>query len=330
MMSKNRKANTLDYTNSLSQAFNEQEKAFNMINASSLVPARYGKILLEYFTSGSGIGQVSTATYLSEGVYQETRVICRGNTLGSAHKTTLSFLNRTAASLAGKAFVVYDDVGPVSIWFNVDGANVNPAPVGTYRNIVVPLTASDSSTSMATKTYTAVNADSSFIAISSSYFIIISSSIAGVKNDSYDFNTSLYLKNTAGTSSKTLNSTYFLISSANDLVSYYVWYNVGGTGIDPSLSGKTGIMVPISSTSNAYQVAAATKVVLDTSGLFLTELTDDSIKISNLLVGPSTTSDTGTSDFVVFTTIAGLAREVVGVLSLGYDNLGCLVSVERV
>ena len=85
-MEKNDKPTTLDYTNAITSSHNEKAKALNVIAVNSLVPVRFGKVELEYITSGNGEGEVGKADYYSNGVYQETRVVTRGDKLGTAQR----------------------------------------------------------------------------------------------------------------------------------------------------------------------------------------------------------------------------------------------------
>ncbi|MEW6387364.1 MAG: flagellar hook protein FlgE [Thermodesulfobacteriota bacterium] len=64
----------------------------------------------------------------------------------------------------------------------------------------------------------------------------------------------------------TLNSTYWLISSPT--TDYYVWYNVGGAGVDPAVSGRTGIEVAVAALATANQVATATAAAIDAEADF--------------------------------------------------------------
>jgi len=59
-----------------------------------------------------------------------------------------------------------------------------------------------------------------------------------------------------------LNNKYFLINSANNENQYYVWFNVGGNGIDPSISYRTGLPVNIYPNSSAAVIATALAPVL--------------------------------------------------------------------
>lgn len=329
MASKNEKTTKLDYTNAITAAYNDDAHALNVVNVNSLVPVRFGKVEVQYISSGNGAGQVGQADYYSNGAYQETRIVFRGDNLGSAHKTTINFVNRTPASLAGKAIVLYDNGGAVNVWFNVDFANSQPSVPGTYRAIAVNLLSSQDPDTVAKKVAQAMAMDSSFLGVYSLTYVIISSSSAGARSDSYDFNTQLFLKNTAGTNSQTLNNKYFFINSAANANEYYVWYNVNSTGTDPLIPGKTGLMVAISSGYSATQVASATKTVLEATNKFITNINGDTLEVVNQLVGisdPAKENDTG---FLIFVQKSGEARQLLASIVITYDVDCNIISAER-
>jgi len=170
MSSKNYKASGLDYTNAITDSHNEDSKALNVVAANNLVPSRFGKVDLTYITSGLGAGNVGQARYYSDGVYQETRIQTRGDSLGTAHKTTLNFINKTPSFLSGKSFVVYDNAGAVKVWFNVDFSSTEPVVSNTYRSIVVNLLSSHTSEVIASRTAQAFAMDASFVAVYSLYY----------------------------------------------------------------------------------------------------------------------------------------------------------------
>lgn len=328
-MSKNDKPSSLDYTNAITNSHNEENKALNVIAVNSLVPNRFGKVEIDYITSGLGIGEIGTVRYYSNGTYQETKIITRGDKLGSAHKTTISFINRTPASLDGKAFILYDNGGAVKVWFNVDFASTEPTVTGTYRSISVNLLSSNDHETVAKKTALALSMDPQFLAVYSLYYIIISSATVGVKSNSEDVNTGLFIKNTAGIEPISLNNKYFYINSANNVVQYYVWYNVNGAGVDPLVPGKTGVMVAISTGSTSQIVAQATKTSLDALGNFITNIDSDTLLITNNLIGVTTFASENNTDFLVFVQKAGKNRELLTTLNLAYNINGDIISVER-
>jgi len=329
MQGKNRPVPTEHYTNSISNSYNEESKALDIVTVNSLVPARYGKVELSYYTSGPGNGNVSQARYYSNGVYQETQITTIGDSVGSAHKTTLNFINRAAPTLAGQGFIVYDNTGPVLVWFNVDFANTAPDSIA-YRSIEVNLFATHDPETVATKVAQKLDLDAQFLAISTMTYVIISSVSAGIKQDSFDVNSGIYIKNTSGTIPQTLNNKYFFINSALNANQYYVWYNVGGAGVNPAIPGKTGLMVAISAGSNAAQVANATKNVLDTTGKFITNINSDTLLVTNQLIGITNIASEQTSDFLILIKKLGENRELLVTLNMTYNAQGNILTVERV
>jgi hypothetical protein len=220
----NESKTSLDYTNAITSAHNEAEQAFNVINANSLLPPNFGKFELTYIDGPNGCRLVSQVDYYSRGCYEKTKMIFHGDKLGTAHKTTINLVNRTPASLAGKALVLYDDIGAVVVWFNVDFNNSAPHVDGAYRDIPINILSTHSHDVIASKTALALSMDSKFIAVSSMSYVIISSSTVGVKPDSYDATTGVFVKNTSGTNPKSINNKYFFINSANDVDQYYGEY----------------------------------------------------------------------------------------------------------
>lgn len=329
-MQKNPSPTGLDYTNAITNSHNEKDRATNVVSVNSLVPTRYGRVEVDYYIDGVAEGNISQARYYSEGAYQETKIITRADTLGSAHKTTISFINRTAESLAGRAFVIYDNVGAVKVWYNVDFSNTEPEVAGTYRSIVVNLLSSHNHETIANRTALAIDLDSEFLAIYSMYYVIASSTTAGTKPNSYGFNSSLVIKNTAGTDSVSLNNKYFYINSASNETGYYVWFNVAGEGTDPSISGKTPIMVTISKGYTSIQVAQSLKSALDGVGKFITNIDGDSLIVTNKLIGITNPTVDISTGFLTLTRVEGKNRELLVTLLMTYTAQGNIQTVERI
>jgi hypothetical protein len=328
-MSKNDKPTSLDYTNAITSSHNEKEKSLNVITANSLIPIRFGKVEVDYYESGIGAGCVSQARYFSNGSYQETKIITKGDKLGSAHKTTVSFINKKPEELGGRAFVIHDDIGAVKVWFNLDFSNDEPNLENTYRSIQVNILSSHTHETIANRTALAIDLDSSFLAIHSMYYIIISSNTVGVKPDSYSFNASLPIKNTPGTEAASLNGKHFLINSALNSEKYYVWYNVNGTGVDPLVSERTGIMVAIPSGCKASVVAQNTGIALSNTGKFITNIDEDTLVVTNALIGATDLSADVNTGFLVFVQTFGKSRELIATLIMTYNEAGHISSVER-
>ena len=103
-----------------------------------------------------------------------------------------------------------------------------------------------------------------------------------------------------------LNNKYFLISSTT--VDYYVWFNVGGAGVDPALVGKTGVAVAIAANATANVVAAAVQsAVAALSSVFTATVSTNQVTITNLVAGaPLSAFAAGNSGFTVAVLTAGL------------------------
>jgi hypothetical protein len=326
----NKSKTSLDYTNAITSAHNEAENAFNVITANSLLPANFGKFDLTYINGPSGSRLISQVDYYSIGSYEKTRIIFNSDLVGTAHKTTLNFINKTPAMLAGKGFVIHDELGPVLVWFNVDFNNTAPSAPGTYRDISVNLLSGHTSTLIAQKTALALSIDPKFLAVYSITYVIISSTTVGTKPNSYDLDSGVPVKNTAGKDSNSLNSKYILLNSANNANSYYIWYNVNGAGVDPLVPGKTGLMVAIPAGSEASAIAQATKIVVDATGKFITNVNGESLHVRNKTIGTTTSASIGTSDVYILIEEEGFDREYLTTILIGYDSYGNINSVEKV
>ena len=330
MFIKNQKPNSTDYTNALTNSHNENAKAMDVVDVSSLVPIRFGKVEFDYVQSGYGTGKVRNARYLSNGVYQETSVDLTEDVVGTAHKTSIKFSGRSASSLGGKGFIIYDNFGKVLVWFNVDFDNSIPTGVNYDRSIEVNLFASNNSETIAQRVSQTLNLDEEFIAISTLDYVVISSSTIGEKQSSEDYNTGLIIKNTTGRDSNSLNNRYWLLNSAENENRYYIWYNIANSGVNPNIAGRTGIMVSLNLGASASQVAQATKLAISMTGKFLTNIVNENkLIIVNDLIGSTDEASEGTCPFTIFTTKYGEDREVLATLVFGYDINGKINSIER-
>lgn len=90
--------------------------------------------------------------------------------------------------------------------------------------------------------------------------------------------------------SGSLNGTYWLLNSANNETSYYIWYNVGGTGIDPNVLGKVGIQIPIQFNDTAAIIQLATKLIIGSYDDFIVKGAADTLYIKNSKPGETTSS----------------------------------------
>lgn len=113
-----------------------------------------------------------------------------------------------------------------------------------------------------------------------------------------------------------LNNKYFLLNSGLDKNQYYVWYNVGGTGTDPNVTGRTGIEVPINFNEQDAVIALATKLIIQTVAPsdFDFKLFSNNLELTNKQYGETTNASDFNTGFNVT-----VEREGVSTLIKDFD-----------
>lgn len=122
--------------------------------------------------------------------------------------------------------------------------------------------------------------------------------------------------------SSSLNNKYFLIYSAKTGVTYHVWYNVDGAGVDPAPSGSVGIEIPITENETAAIVAYATQLVFNSllKTSFNTTRANAVLTITNSVFGEiQDTIDIDTSFLI--NNIQG-TDELIEKVNIDYDGDG--------
>ena len=119
--------------------------------------------------------------------------------------------------------------------------------------------------------------------------------------------------------SGSLQSEYFFINaieadSTTDVgfktVEYYVWFDVSSGGSDPSLSGKTGVEVDISTNDSASAVATAIESALDALSNFSASASTNVVTVTNANRGSVTNASDFNSTHTISTTTQGTGQLV--------------------
>jgi hypothetical protein len=316
-----------DGQNVLRDVHNESNKALDSITVNQLVPARFSRVELEYFEEGPFAGEVSNAKYYSDGAKEQVFLTCLADVIGSPHKTSILYTGNTSTSIAKTYLVIHDNTGSVGIYYRFNESGT--PPTNTNRNIIVDITGADTIQNCIAKTAQALNDDGNFNAIFSSDVLIINCTENGVKPNSYTANTPVVLTNTLGALPNRLNGKWFYINSTNDVDQYYLYFNVSGGGIDPLITGKTGLPVILSSGASAISVANQIKSVLEETGKFVVEQYNDQLFITNTTVGTVSEANANNTNFTIDVRQKGESRKLVAKLTMTYNNDRAIVSVER-
>jgi len=95
---------------------------------------------------------------------------------------------------------------------------------------------------------------------------------------------------------------YFNLYSAKDVTRYLVWYEKGGVGTAPVVTGATAVKVTINNADTADQVASATNTAIDALADFSSTVSTNTVTITNAAVGDCTTvADSPTATATTFT-----------------------------
>jgi hypothetical protein len=113
-----------------------------------------------------------------------------------------------------------------------------------------------------------------------------------------------------------LNNLYFFISSPN--TDYYVWFNVGGAGVDPLIPGRTAIPVAFVPNATANTVATAVAAAIDLTIPFAAPPPGANIiTVTNASTGYAPAATAQTSTFVVSVSTPGSGAVDHGIWTIG-------------
>lgn len=319
----------LDPSQTLQSAYNDTERAFDVILSNDFVPKRYVKVSYEYKDMGDGTFEIEYINFYGEGITHESLVSCRGTPDGRSEITTVAFNGKNPSDLDGKFFIIYDDIGKVGVWFNLNGASIYPI-TGALRDIEVLIFNSDTSTNLATRLKEVINLDSEFTALSIGCMTTIASNSIGDKVDATSETSNLGIASQKGLDS--LNNKYFFIYSTNDEFKFHVWYNLDGGGIDPTPIGSIGIEINILSSDNENTIAEKTQIAINNLEYFLATVQTNEIKIKNHIYGSASNSiDFNTEHGMIKTINVGETGGLVAKVRIYYDNITKLITaIEKI
>lgn len=223
-----------------------------------------GNLVVFTVNTAGNVTDVSAGTAATGGVGELNAVFkVRDGSSTLSEKFAIDTQGAIPASLGGKYFLI-SSATDYYVWYDVDNLSVDPA-VPARTAIQVDISAGDSSTTIAFKTYSAIRNEGGYRTIftesvSGSFFRIINN-VAGNVTDvaagtavgpgllsavvkvrdgglagEYSF------VDCTGVGSG-IAGKYFLLSSTT--TDYYVWFNTG-SDVDPAVPARTGIVVNLS------------------------------------------------------------------------------------
>lgn len=146
-------------------------------------------------------------------------------------------------------------------------------------------------------------------------FTIANVRLINAGNPDYDVSPYIWSITTVADSAGSLRGTYFLFSSLDSnggtQTDYYVWFKVDGTGADPAVGGRTGILCNL--ISNDTNEVVLTKIIMalnDFQGTYIVPTAASSITAGHYFEFTAKTSG-GSQLYVVWFTIDGSGTEPV-------------------
>lgn len=177
-----------------------------------------------------------------------------GGTASVAEVTTADFTGITDA-VDGTSFLLHDNAGSVGVWFNKDGAGVDP--MSGDRMIAVPIATGDSATVIATAAKTAIDADSQFTATIVGTLVTITNVQLGVQTDAADVDSTVVIVTTVQGKTAPTNGTVYFINTAGTATTFTYAATSGGIAIT-STDSTTGVCAHFPAvTGNAIQIDIA-------------------------------------------------------------------------
>ena len=287
----------------------------------------------DYITVYDQAGGAWAVAASKQGVQEVTDMTCVADTVAVAEITditavadgsvkeitSVTCVADVSDSLDKKYFILYDDVGSVGFWYDVDnsGTQVDPALVAaTDRQVeITTLATNDTAITVATKTYTAIVADAKFEAGADNLdgSFTVQSSTFGVKTDGTAGNSGFTVaEDTAGVDS-TLDGTYFLLQDTNGSVAFWIDVDDSGTTIPAGASGadRAVEITTVSAADTANTIAGLLETAIHADAKFTASSAADVCTVTNVDTESLTDAADGDTGFSFNTTTQGVTADLL-------------------
>lgn len=262
--------------------------------------------------SSANAYEVTDITTIADtGAYEVTEITFPA-TVGAAQGDYVSFEN-----VAGQKS---------AIWLDIDANGTAPTGavyVAATNKIKVPIVTGGTAAQNATLAKVAIGTTIPNVTIVDNLAgkLTITQNKIGLAVDSAPHNTgdtgvgSITVSVATQGAASNLQNTYFTINSADDLIEYYVWMNVGAEGVDPAIAGKTGVEIAIAAGAADTASATAIQLALHALSAFNATVLGATATVTNAAYGVTTDAADGTAatGFTIAVTTQGdsMAKDIV-------------------
>jgi hypothetical protein len=255
--------------------------------------------------------------------------------VGANQETQITFSTETGSNYTSKYFTINsaNNYDQYYVWYKVSGVGTDPMVSGR-TGIMVLINSGDSGTTIATKTLNVLTSlVRDFNVTSSTSTLTITNLDVGYTNNSTSGTLGVTITvstpiegtgelaapeitNITTTSATGLGGKYFTLNTAFDKHLYYVWYTVNGSGSDPMVTGRTGILIPVLSTDTATNVATKTANGINSSITTITATSNTNIvTTTNVNYGYAGAAMAATSGFSISITQLGALNVLLSTLA---------------
>lgn len=268
--------------------------------------------------------QDSTVLNITRTGAQEISTIVATAEAGVKEITTLTIPATAGATQAD--YIIFENQAGLdwAVWLDIDANGTAPTgaafvAVNAARRIEVDIVGAASSTDNATLAFAAIgsaftdvsgvdNADGTLTFTQD----LMGVTVDPVPHDEGDAGAGSILTNedTAGVASNHLDN-HFLLNSANDDRNYYCWFNVDGEGVDPAITGRSGLEATWNTPAADTVVATAIDAAVSASNDFAAVSPSATVTITNAINGQAVDIAAGDSGLSVAVSTQGIMGTVL-------------------
>lgn len=228
----------------------------------------------------------------------------------------------------GSYFIIYDEVGSVAFWFDVDDSGTAAPVHGADRAVeVTTVTSGMTAGQVGTALYTAIVADSKFEAGSddTAGTILVQQTVAGVRID-IAAGTSPIAVSVDQQGSDNYSETYFLLY--DDAGSVAFWFDIDNAGqtipAGAALADRAVEITTVNTGMTAGQAGTAiyTKIIADSEFEAGSDDTAGTILVQSITTGVKSDIDVGTSAITVSVDQQGVDAAIDGAVIILKDAAG--------
>lgn len=241
------------------------------------------------------------------GLAEQTKISCVNDVVGTPAQHTIATVADVGGNLHQKYFTLYDDVGQVAFWYDVNNTGaVAPVVPGAYRYVrIANVVTGDSANTVAAKTNIIVDLDLKFNSLVVSNSVFVTNDFNGPTTAGTAGTSGFTVTQTVnGVADTSVNGKHFIVYDAAGSVA--VWYDTTGTTPEPfhgaDRSIRVGTVIP---GDLAAIVASKTAAILSSDPVWSTSVSGSDVTITDSAVGGRASPQAGTSGFTMTTVING-------------------------